>query len=897
MTSNEIRNLFLDFFKEKNHRIVPGYALVPDDPTLLFTSAGMVQFKSLWVEKKPLPFSRAATVQKCLRAGGKDSDLENVGKSVKHHSFLEMLGNFSFGDYFKKEAISWAWEFLIKVLKLPRENLWVSVYEKDRESFQIWKKIVEVKKIVFLGKEDNFWGPAGDSGPCGPCSEIYFDLGEKLGCGKKNCQPGCSCRRFLEFWNLVFPQFNQEKGKLFPLSRKGVDTGMGLERIASICQGKNSDYETDLFTPIIEEIEKLVGVGFIRPATIRNKINNSSIQIVADHIRAVVFAISDGIYPENVGRGYVIRRIIRRASRAGRSLEINRPFLYRLVPVVSEIMREPYPYLSEKSKEISQIIKKEEERFAELLGSGKDRFMQVVASLKGSKVLTGEVLFKLYDTYGLPLDLIEELGKERGLTVDRDGFTKLIERQRERGRRVSKFASSETLRKDVLKKDLKRTIFVGYEKERVKTKILDLFRTEHKVRLPRPERETVQDSQRLHQIDAIVLQETPFYPEKGGQVGDKGLIKDGKMEFEVTDTQKDRDDVILHLGRFKERPSSVIKGKEVIAAVDRNFRKAVSANHTATHLLHWALRKVLSKEVRQAGSFVGEKYLRFDFTYSPEVTWEKLKKVEALINEKVRKNSSLSFTQMNLEEAKSIGALALFGEKYEKRVRVVSIGDYSKEVCGGTHLTQTGEIGLFLIKSLSSIGKGIRRIEAITREIAYEQTKAEKAIIEMVALRLKTPLGSIPSRIEQLLKEEREERKKREVLMNRLLNSEAKELLGKIKLIKGIKLILEVVDGFERDSLRILAESLRERLRSSGIILLAARIKDKPFVVATITDDLIKKGFSADFIIKEVTGLLGGGGGGRVNFAQGSGKDSSRLKEALEKMEKIIESHEEKRAR
>ncbi|MCK4244128.1 MAG: alanine--tRNA ligase [Candidatus Omnitrophica bacterium] len=473
MTSNEIRKIFLDFFKEKNHRIVPGYALVPDDPTLLFTSAGMVQFKSLWVEKKPLPFSRAVTVQKCLRAGGKDSDLENVGKSVKHHSFLEMLGNFSFGDYFKKEAISWAWEFLIKILKLPKENLWVSVYEKDRESFQIWQKIIEVRKIVFLGKEDNFWGPAGDSGPCGPCSEIYFDFGEEFGCGKKSCQPGCSCRRFLEFWNLVFPQFDQRGGKLLPLGRPGVDTGMGLERIASICQGKTNDYETDLFTPIIEEIKTLANIEYGKQKT-----KDAAVQIIADHIRAVVFAISEEIYPENIGRGYVIRRVIRRAARAGRTLGIKVPFLYRLVPVVAGIMQEPYPYLSKKSKEISRIIKKEEERFAELLDSGKDLFMQAVSSLKGSKVLSGEVLFRLYDTYGLPLDLAEEMAKERGLIIDRDGFAKLIEKQRERGRKVSKFVSSEVIpeeSKDITGKDLKRTVFVGYDKESIKTKILGVF--------------------------------------------------------------------------------------------------------------------------------------------------------------------------------------------------------------------------------------------------------------------------------------------------------------------------------------------------------------------------------------------------------------------------------------
>ncbi len=858
MDSNEIRKKFLDFFKEKNHRIIPGYPLIPDDPTLLFTSAGMVQFKPLWVEKKQLAFSRAVTVQKCLRAGGKDSDLEKVGKSTRHHSFFEMLGNFSFGDYFKKEAIFWAWEFVTDVLKLPRENIWVSVYEKDKESFQIWQKIIETKRIVFLGKKDNFWGPAGDSGPCGPCSEIYFDLGKEFGCGKKNCQPGCSCDRFLEFWNLVFPQFNQEKGKLLPLGRRGVDTGMGLERIVSVSQGKVNDYATDLFIPIIKEIEIISDAKYGE-----EKENNSSIQIIADHIRAIVFAISEGVYPENTGRGYVIRRIIRRAARAGRNLGIKNSFLHRLVPVVAAIMQEPYPELIEKSSEISLLVKGEEEKFRELLDSGEKLFTEIIASLP-DKQIPGSVLFKLYDTYGLPLDLLEEMAEEEGLFMDKDGFEKLLKKQREKGRGTSKFRSSE---EDIPDGDFKKTIFVGYNEESIRTKILDFF--------PRDKE------------DEVVLQKTPFYPEMGGQVGDKGLIKSEDMEFEVIDTRKNKDNVVFHLGKFKKKPLSEIKGKEVIAAVDRSFRKKVSANHTATHLLHWALRKVLGKEVKQAGSFVGEKYLRFDFTYSQEISGEKLRKIEEEVNQKIWENSLVSTVEMDLEEAKGVGAIALFSDKYEKRVRVISIGDYSKEVCGGTHLARTGEVGWFIIKGLSSIGKGIKRIEAVSREAAYQQIKNEKMVMDDLSMRLKSPVDLIPARIEQLFEEESDSRKKREILARRLLNSETKDLLNKIKVIKGIKLISEEVVGFNQNELRILAENLQAKL-NSGIILLTVKIKDRPFLVVAVTKNLIEKGFFANQIVNELTVFLGGGGGGRENFAQGSGKNSSQLKETLKKMEEII---------
>ena len=870
MSSNEIRKKFLDFFKEKKHRIIPGYPLIPDDPTLLFTSAGMVQFKPLWVEKKALPFSRAVTIQKCLRAGGKDSDLENVGKSTRHHSFFEMLGNFSFGDYFKEEAIFWAWEFVTDVLKLPRENIWVTTYEKDKESFQIWQKIIETKRIVFLGKKDNFWGPAGDSGPCGPCSEIYFDRGKEFGCGKKNCRPGCSCDRFLELWNLVFPQFDQEKGKLLPLGRRGVDTGMGLERIASVSQGKVNDYATDLFIPIIKEIEIISDAKYGQ-----EKQNNSPIQIIADHIRAIVFAISEGIHPENTGRGYVIRRIIRRAARAGRNLRIKNSFLHRLVPVVAAIMQEPYPELIEKSREISLLVEEEEEKFRELLDSGEKLFTEIIASLP-DKQIPGSVLFKLYDTYGLPLDLLEEMAEEKGLFMDRNGFEKLLKKQREKGRKLSSFKRSKLLpekNKDITGK-MEKTVFVGYGQEKVKTKILEIFSGEKE--------------------DTIILQETPFYPEMGGQVGDKGLIKSEDMEFEVINTRKDNNDIIIHRGKFKKKPLTKIKGAEVIAAVDGNFRKKVSANHTATHLLQWALRKVLGKEVKQAGSFVGEKYLRFDFTYSPEISGEKLRKIEEEVNRKIWENSLISTVEMDLEEAKGAGATALFSDKYKKRVRVISIGDYSKEVCGGIHLARTGEVGWFIIKSISSIGKGIKRIDAVTRKVAYQQIKSEKMVMEELSARLKSPVDLIPARIEQLFEEESDSRKKREILARRLLNSETKDLLNKVKIIKGIKLISEEVIGFNQNEFRILAGNLQAKL-NSGIILLTVKSKNKPFLVVAVTKNLVEKGFSANQIVKELTVFLGGGGGGRENFAQGSGKNSSKVKEVLKKMEEIIEGNEAKR--
>ena len=866
MSSNEIRKKFLDFFKEKSHRIVPGYSLVPDDPTLLFTSAGMVQFKPLWLDKKQLPFSRAATVQKCLRAGGKDSDLENVGKTTRHHSFFEMLGNFSFGDYFKREAIFWSWEFVTEVLKLPKENLWVTVYEKDEESFRIWREIIEKRKIVFLGKKDNFWGPAGDSGPCGPCSEIYFDFGEKFGCGRKDCQPGCSCPRFLEFWNLVFPQFDREKGKLLPLTHRGVDTGMGLERVAAVSQGKINDYGTDLFIPIIKEIENISGVKYGG-----GEKNDSSIQIVADHIRAIVFALAEGVYPENTGRGYVIRRITRRAIRAGRKLGIKSSFLYRLVPVVVAIMRAPYPELIGKSEEISLRIETEEKKFAELLDSGEKLFRATIATLPGKQV-PGVLLFKLYDTYGLPLDLLEEMSRDEGLITDKNGFEKLLEKQREKGRKKSKFARSQTSENSFVGGNFKKTVFLGYDQESVKTKVLGFSTGE------------------------IILQETPFYPEMGGQVGDRGLIKNSELEFETSATRKNKDGVIFHLGEFKKKPLSPVKGAEVIATIDGNFRKKVTTNHTATHLLHWALRKVLGEEVKQAGSFVGEKYLRFDFTYSREIVEEDLGKIEEKINQKIWENSLISTVEMDLQKAKAKGAIALFNERYAQRVRVVSIGDYSREVCGGTHLNRTGEIGLFLIKSFSSIGKGIKRIEAITREASYRQVKNEETVMKKLSLRLKTPIDSIPLRIEQLFVEKREEGEKGELIIKQLLDLKEKDLLNKIKIVKGIKLISEEIIGFDQNKLRVLVGNLQAKL-GSGIIFLISKIKNKPFLVSAVSRDLTKRGFSANYIIKKVTAFLGGGGGGREDFAQGKGKEPSKIKEALSKIGEIIERNETKGTR
>ena len=876
MKSEEIRRVFLDFFEKRGHKIIQSSPLIPQDPTLLFTSAGMVQFKPYWSREEPPPFSKAVSIQKCLRAGGKDSDIENVGKTVRHHTFFEMLGNFSFGDYFKEGAIELAWEFVNKELGLDKEKIWVSVYLEDGESFSIWKKILPEKRVIKLGKRDNFWGPVGESGVCGPSSEIYYDLGKDVGCRKSDCLPGCECGRFLEFWNLVFPQFNKVRdGKFIPLSRPGVDTGMGLERTAAILQGVKSNYETDLFLPIIKRIEKLTKR--------RYEEDKSSFQIIADHIRALSFSLAENIIPSNEGRGYVLRRMIRRATLAAKRLGKEEPFLYQVVPAVSSSMLSAYPYIKEKEKEISSIIEEEEENYIELLHRGKDLFSQFLPS--DTNFASGELLFKIYDTYGLPYSLLQELGKEMNISLDEEGFKKELKRAREESRKKSKFESpGEDL------SGIPSTIFVGYERLTSEARVLALF----------PKEKTCH----------LILDKTPFYPEKGGQMGDRGIIKvtshqspvtrneeiitshqspvtsSGRAcsaeEVRVVDTQIDEKGFIHHI--LEPTTSLSIKeGDTVLSMVDADFRKDVSANHTGTHLLHYALRKVLGEDVRQAGSLVTNNYLRFDFTYFKPISSETVQRIEEIINEKVLSSDRIMVEEMSLKEAKEKGAIALFTEKYGERLRVVKIGDYSLEACGGTHLSSTAEIGFFKIKSFSSIGKGLKRIEGLTRKESLKMINQRERSLFQISSLLKVSPEKVLSAVKESGEKVKKEKERGDLLERELLPLISESL---IKESEGKKIFAKEVMVSSPESLRRLSDNLTEKL--GGIILLGTVKERKVYLILRVSPEMGKKGFSAVRLIERIIPLIKGGGGGREDFAQAQGKNPEGLKEVISNFDKII---------
>ncbi|MGB9642975.1 MAG: alanine--tRNA ligase, partial [Candidatus Ratteibacteria bacterium] len=635
MKSNEIRKKFLEFFEKKNHTVVPSSSLIPfEDPTLLFTSAGMVQFKKFWATEIPLPYSRATSCQKCLRAGGKDSDLEKIGLSGRHHTFFEMLGNFSFGDYFKEEAIHWAWEFVTEILKIDKEKLWVSYYMEDEETLKIWKTLLPENRIIPLGKKDNFWGPAGETGPCGPCTEIYIDLGIDEMCTNKDCKPGCDCNRFLEFWNLVFPQYNQQMdGQLQPLKRRGVDTGMGLERISRIMQGKKSNYETDLFLPLIEKLEKVSNVRY-------NQETIKEFRIIVDHSRAIVFLVGDGVYPDNEGRGYVLRRIIRRAYFQGTKIGLNEPFLTSLLDPMISIFEGVYPEIAEKKEEIAHIVIEEEKKFSGLLSSAKKIFTADISKIE-NKIIPGELLFKWYDTYGIPRDLISELAEQHDFSPDWREFEDYLQKQQEQARKKSIF---EQKRKVVFEvESMNETIFTGYESHQEYCNTVALYYL--------PDRK----------IWEIVLDKSPFYPEKGGQVGDKGIIRGNQWCFEVIDSQVDSHGIIYHIGHFTSgTPQNVGKKETVFASVSMKHRMDVSANHTATHLIHYCLRKISNNQARQAGSYVGPDRLRFDFIYLGEIDQNTIEKLESQVNEIIFENHVVNVNQMSYRQAINNGAVALF---------------------------------------------------------------------------------------------------------------------------------------------------------------------------------------------------------------------------------------------
>jgi len=892
MESREIRSSFLRFFEQKGHKILPGSSLVPHgDPTLLFTNAGMVQFKDIFTGKAQRLYPKAATCQKCVRAGGKHNDLENVGYTARHHTFFEMLGNFSFGDYFKQQAIELAWEFLIKWLNLPAEKLWVTIFREDDEAARIWTETVgqPEERIIRLGEKDNFWA-MGDTGPCGPCSEILIDQGPEFSCGRPECAPGCDCDRYLELWNLVFMQYERSKeGKLSPLPKPSIDTGMGLERVSAVLQGAKSNYETDLFWPIIQMIEGLCGRQY-QSGYFKAK-DNVSIRVIADHARSCTFLIADGVLPSNEGRGYVLRRIIRRAARHGKMLGIERPFLFQTIERVVSVMKEAYPELEDRQNLIASVIKQEEERFSHTLERGMAVLDEIIAKArqqetadlvgqtaagKEGRMVPGEEIFKLYDTFGFPVDLAQDILKENGLEFDQAGFEASLEQQRKMARQAwMQGAESRQLSPALLPlaRELPPTRFLGYTENQCQARVLAILQNGQRI-------------EKANQGDEveIILDQTPFYGEKGGQVGDQGILEKERVRAEVFDTKWLTPSLVIHRSRIKK--GSLQEGDDVQAMIDQERRNSIARNHTATHLLHAALRQILGDHVKQAGSLVEADRLRFDFTHFTAVLPEELAKIELLVNEKVLENLAVITKVMSREEAVKV-AVALFGEKYDQQVRVVQAGDFSSEVCGGTHTKSTGEIGLFKIINEASIAAGVRRIEAVAGLGAYQYVRQIEQEIKSAAKLLKSDLA-ISHRIEQLLATNRQQEKDIQRLKDKLAASITSAILEKRQKVDDVTVLAHHVRELDLDAagLRDMADLLKDRLRS-GIIVLGSTQDGKVNLVAVVTNDLISR-FHAGNIIKKVSAIVGGSGGGRPAMAQAGGNRPEKLDEALLQVVEII---------
>ena len=874
MTPDEIRRAFLNYFEERGHRIVRSSSLVPkNDPTLLFTNAGMVQFKSVFLAEETRDYKRATTSQKCVRAGGKHNDLEIVGKTARHHTFFEMLGNFSFGDYFKKEAIEMGWDLLIRQWGLPAEKIWITIYLDDDEAFHLWRRVgVRGDRIVRLGEKDNFWA-MGETGPCGPCSEIVIDQGEGVGCGRPDCSVGCDCDRYLELWNLVFMQFNRDsEGKIQPLAKPCIDTGMGLERISAILQGVKSNYETDLFKPIFREIEMISHISYGQDPR-----SDISIRVIADHSRAATFLISDGVLPSNEGRGYVLRRIMRRAMRHGKILGIDGPFLYRTSSKVVDLMKEASPELRETEAFVSKVIQNEEERFSETLDSGLKILREELEQLQkeGKTILPGEVAFRLYDTYGFPLDLTTEILQEREMSFDEAGFRAQMEEQKYKSKQawqgIGEGKTKEVYRR--LANEGMKTTFLGYGEIQSESKILKLIKGD----------EIVPFAVEGDEIE-VVTEKTPFYGEAGGQVGDRGVIFHEEFSLEVENTIKPMEDLIIHQAKVKR--GRVKEGMAAVLRVEGERRKAIALNHTATHLMQAVLREVLGDHVHQAGSLVSPERLRFDFTHFASMEREELERVEALVNQKIRENLKVETKIMEVEDALQTGAMALFGEKYGEKVRVVMVSDFSIELCGGTHTLRTGDIGFFKMVSESGVAAGVRRIEALTGEGAYRFIKEEERELWEIASSLKSVPGGLSSKIERLLERQRELERELSSFQNKLSHQELPNLLPFVREIKGVKVLSAKVDGKDIKRMREFVDQLKGKI-GSGIILLGGQSQNKVSLIMGVTSDLTHR-FNANELIKKIALRIGGTGGGRPDFAQAGGTDSKKLDEALKAIDDLI---------
>jgi len=883
VNSDQIRKAFLAFFEEKRHRIIPSSSLVPqDDPTLLLTTAGMVQIKPYFLGLAVPPNPRLASCQKCFRT----TDINSVG-DAKHLTFFEMLGNFSVGDYFKKEAIMWAWEFVTERLKLKPERLWVSIYLDDDESFEYWRKIgFPEDKIVRLGEEDNFWGPAGDSGPCGPCSEIHYDFGIEAGCGKPECIPGCDCGRFSEIWNLVFTQYNQDRdGKRTPLPKPNIDTGMGLERTVAMMQGVSSVYDTDLFIPLRNMISDLTGVKYGKSQS-----NDQAVRIVTEHGRGITFLIADGVLPSNEGRGYVLRRVLRRACFFGRKLGAEEPFLSQIAETVVAGMGHIYPELVKNQSLIYEVVKVEEEKFTSTLDAGINLVDKAVdeALRQGRSSITGEEAFRFWDTYGFPLELTVEIARDKGLDVDTEGFEVEMEKQRKRARAAHKFADVATRftikaeATTTLKPD--RTSFMGYDKLKSSSRVSHLFDQESFKPV---------DSAGKGQKVAVVLDKTPFYGEMGGQVGDTGKITSGSSQIDVTNTIWSpygdlAEGAIVHLGQVTKGTISV--GDTVKAEVDADRRLDITRNHTATHLLQAALRQVLGSNVQQRGSLVHPDGFRFDFSQLTAISKQQLGEIQHIVNERIRENLSVRSKEVPYKQAIQEGAIALFEEKYGETVRVLEIGDpsMSAELCGGTHVKSTGEIGLFIITGESSIGTGLRRFEAITGRKAEQFVRDSLSTVATVAEELRSSPSEITDKIKALVAELAAERKRSASLERELSRYTVESLLGKTEQVNGITVLSAKVPSTSLPTLREMGDLLKDQLKSAVIVL--GTVHDgKPGFVAMVTPDLVNRGLHAGDIVKQVAGVTGGSGGGKADMAQAGGKDKNKLDEALELVKRLVQ--------
>ncbi len=881
MSGAEIRQRFLKYFQERGHTIVSSSPLIPQkDPTLLFTNAGMVQFKNYFTGEEKPPFLRASSSQKCVRAGGKHNDLENVGYTARHHTFFEMLGNFSFGDYFKKEAISMAWEFLTGYLKLPAEKLWVTIHEgdptlgigPDEEAQEIWQKFVPRERIKAFSSKDNFW-QMGDTGPCGPCSEIVIDQGPQIGCRRSECSLGCDCDRYLELWNLVFMQFERfADGRIIPLPRPSIDTGMGLERITAIVQKVASNYDTDLFLPILRSLERICGHQYVAPST-----TGISFRVIADHIRAATFLINDGVLPANEGRGYVLRRIMRRAMRHGKKLGIQETFLYRLIENVVALMEDAYPELTLNREMIKNVIFREEERFLETLNNGLRLWSEEVKKFKsrGQQVIPGEFIFRLYDTYGFPLDLTEEMARDEGFRLDHQGFEQAMANQRARAREHWKGSGEEALAEiyRALAGENLKTEFVGYDRLITEGRILKIFKDEKEVKAAHAGEEV-----------GIITDRSPFYGASGGQEGDQGLLQNNGFLMEVKECLRPLPEIIVHRGLIKK--GAIRQGDPVTLQVDAQRRQKTALNHTATHLLQAALRQVLGEHVKQAGSLVTADRLRFDFTHFSPLTPEEIDKVEEIVNSRIRQNIEVCITFLPYREAIQRGAMALFGEKYGDIVRLVQVGEISAELCGGTHTQRSGDIGLFKIIAETGVAAGVRRIEAVSGAEAWKEFKNLEKELQAISSVLKAKPGEVAEKVQRLIKEQKETERTLQSLRAKISANQSKELISAAKWVKGIQVLATTVEAKDPKALRELADLLKDQMQS-GIILLGAQGDGKAMLLCAVTKDLQEK-YPANQLIKRIAAHVGGSGGGRPDLAQAGGTKVEGLPAALKEIYALI---------